>query len=187
MTAAVLLAALTVGGPPAGGLSTDDLEEYIRNVERSRLNCGPTCVWYCLRMFGHTADRGELCREADIGPTGTSLQKLVELCGRRGVSAKTITTPPNTLHTLAVPSILVVDRGHAVVYLGTDPDGTVTFFEPAAGKQMTAPREKVERNWSGEAVVFENPAPPPAFVLSVAAATAVGVVLVGVIGWRRVR
>jgi hypothetical protein len=75
----------------------------------------------------------------------------------------------------------------AVVYLGTDPDGTVTFFEPAAGKQMTAPREKVERNWSGEAVVFENPAPPPAFVLSVAAATAVGVVLVGVIGWRRVR
>lgn len=186
MTAAVLLAALAVGGPPAG-LSTDDLDEYARKVVRSRLNCGPTCVWYCLRMLGYPADRSELCREADIGPTGTSLRKLVELCGRRGVSAKTITTPPNTLPTLAVPSILVVDGGHAVVYLGTDPDGTVSFFEPADGKRRTAPREKVERNWSGEAVVFEDPAPSLAFVLSVAAATAAAVVLVGVIGRRFVR
>lgn len=186
MTAAVLFAALAIGGSPVG-LSTDDLDEYVRKVERSRLNCGPTCVWYCLRMFGHPADREELCREADIGPAGTSLHKLVELFGRRGVSARTITTPANTLHTLAVPSILVVDRGHAVVYLGTAADGTVTLFEPADGKRLTAPREKVERNWSGEAVVFQDPAPPLAFVLSVAAAVAAGVVLVGVLGLRRFR
>jgi ABC-type bacteriocin/lantibiotic exporter with double-glycine peptidase domain len=184
---ALLLTVVLAGGLPAGGLSTDDLDEYVRQMERAKLNCGPTCVWYCLRMLGHEADRDTLCRVADIGPTGTSLQKLVELCGRRGVTAKTITTPPNTLHTLAVPSTLVVDRGHAVVYLGTDPDGTVSFFEPADGQRKTAPREKVERNWSGEAVVFEDPAPPPAFVLSVAAVAATAVVLVGMIGLRRFR
>jgi ABC-type bacteriocin/lantibiotic exporter with double-glycine peptidase domain len=177
---------LLAGSPPAGGgLQTDHLEEYADQVEHNRKSCGPTALWYCFRQFGLDVVRADLCREASIGVSGTNLETLLKLCRDRGIYARAITCPTTNLDTLPVPSILVVDQTHCVVYQGIGEDGvTVSFFEPAKGRVLTAPRDKVVRNWTGEAIVFDRPRLQPLAFWGVVASSAVIAGLLATVCWR---
>lgn len=173
-------------GPPGEGLSTDRFDEYVLRVQSQRKACGPTAVWYCLRQQGVPADRAELCREAVLGPDGVSLQSLLDVCATSGVRAAAILCESRDVRTLPVPSIVVVDQSHCVVYLGAEADGDlVRYHEPATDRVLIAPRSRVERNWTGEAIVFGSPALSPAIFYSVVAVVAAGT-LAGGVGLRGV-
>lgn len=140
------------------GLSTANLDAYVRHVIVARKNCGPTAVWYCMKQLKIDASHADLCREAGIGADGTSLQSLIDLCGARGLKARGIVCAPPNVDLLPVPSIIVVDGTHCVVYQGVASDGrTVTYFEPSERQLRTASRDRVERNWTGAAIMFERP------------------------------
>jgi hypothetical protein len=153
------LATLNVAAPPSNaGLPSDRLEAYAEQVQINRKSCGPTALWYCLRQFGIEVDRQSLCREADLQPDGTALESLLRVSNNCGLQAQGIVSDAKNLDILPVPSIIIVDKSHCVVYQGIESDGdTVRFFEPATGRNLTAPREKVVRNWTGEAIVFDRP------------------------------
>src|ERR1043166_5416104 len=95
-----------------GVLSTDRLEEYAQNAKFARKSCGPTAVWYCMRQLGMDVKRADLCRDADLGPSGANLQTLLELCRSRGLNGTAIACDPIDVETLPIPSIIVVDKTH---------------------------------------------------------------------------
>ncbi len=174
----VLLAC--AAGPHGEGLSTDHLDEYVQYVQTQRKACGPTSVWFCLRKLGLPADRAELCREAGLGPDGTSLQSLLHLCAARGLRPDAVNCAAKDIRVLPVPSIAVVDQSHCVVYLGTDEGGDqVRYYEPATDRVLTAARSRVERNWTGEAIVFGSPVLPGVVFYSLAVGVALSVLATG--------
>lgn len=151
---------LIVSASPETGLTTDRLDAYADQVEINRMSCGPTALWYCFRQFGLDVDRWRLCGETGVGSEGTSLESLLRASAAHGLDAHGITSPTKDLHSLPVPSIIVVGRNHCVVYEGIDRDGDdeiVSLFDPATARILTAPREMVAKNWTGEAIVFERP------------------------------
>jgi hypothetical protein len=100
------------------------------------------------------------------------------------LEARGVVVTTKDLGTLPIPSIIIVDRTHVVVYQGLSADGDVVrFFEPATGQLLTAPREKVVRSWTGEAIVFDGPRLSPAAFWAIAgcAAGVTGLLVIGVL------
>src|SRR5205085_4926983 len=82
------------------------------------------------------------------------------------------------LDSLPVPSIIVVQEGHCIVYQGPAEDGErVRVFEPGSGRVMTPHRETILRAWNGEAIVFDGPRPSAAAFWLAAAAVALATAL----------
>ena len=174
-----IFAVLVLAQSEPGGLPTDRLDDYVQNMQLRRKACGPTALWYCLHRFGIPVDRDELCREAGIGTEGISLARLLELSEARGLQPLAINAAKKDVRVLPIPSILVVDQVHCVVYLGTGSgDDEVQYYEPATNRVLSASREKVERNWTGEAILFDKPTLAPVSYFSIAAAIA-SIVLFG--------
>ena len=178
----IVFTALVLTPNQSGGLSTDRLDEYVQKVQNRRNACGPTAVWFCLNQFGIPADRDDLCRDAELGPAGTSLKRLLELSEQKGLKPNAINSVNKDVRLIPVPSILVVDGAHCVVYLGTVADSDeVQYYEPATNRVLTAPREKVERNWTGETIVFNPTGLTPVAFYSIVTAIAAIVISGGVI------
>lgn len=96
-----------------------------------------------------------------------SLRTLLDLLGSYGVDAQGLDIDPGKLEALPVPSILVIDAHHCVVYEGMEPDGQhVRYFDPAGGRPRTYPVEEFRKHWTGAAVLF---APLPLSNLAFAA------------------
>ena len=165
----------------SAGLTTDRIDDYAQQVKQQRKDCGPTAVWFVLRHQGIDADREALCQEADIGKDGTSLQKLVELCEAHHLEPTAIQSEAKDVSTLPIPSIIVVDKTHCVVYLGRNDEEQIQFYEPATHRIMTATPEKVQRNWSGEAIVFGSPVISPLHLGVILAVAAASMVLGGIL------
>ena len=126
---------LTTSMTPGNGLPSDRLEAYADRVELNRKSCGPTSLWYCLRQFGLDADRQRLCDETGGGPDGTSLEALVRTGTAHGLNARAVVSTTKDIDSLPVPSIIVVERSHCVVFQGIDGDGdTVRVFDPTSGQ-----------------------------------------------------
>ncbi len=142
-----------------GEVSTENIDSYVDMVVKARKACGPTSVWYCLRQLGHRVQLVDLWRESKIEADGTNLQDLLNLLHAHGVSAQAIASDPPSLKNLPVPSILVVDDAHCIVFEGLEPDETrVRYFEPSVGKVRTVSCDEMQRHWTGEAIVFGPPA-----------------------------
>ena len=89
--------------------------------------------------------------EADCG-------ELVAALRKHGLPARAVVCDPAKIAELPVPSILVIDDSHCVVYEGFQPDGkTVRYYEPAHREYKTATAGAFLRDWSGQAIVFEEP------------------------------
>src|SRR5216683_3587683 len=158
MSNPILLVALIYSGQ-LGSVSTDELEEYTDQIVMARQACGPTAVCYCLRRFGNTTTLSEVWRQAKINEKGASLEELLDLFSSYNISARALAGDASGLDDLAVPSILIVNDVHCVVFEGlVDGGQTVRFFEPAEGKIRTISRPAMERQWSGEVIVFTRPA-----------------------------
>ena len=183
-TLAVAVASLALAAGPGEGLSTDRLDEYVRDVQARRKACGPTAVRFCLNWYGVPAEREELFREAKLGPEGTSLQSLVELCAARDLDPRAVNRPDRDVSALPAPCLLVVDKSHCVVYLGLTEGDSVRYYEPATDRVLTAERARVEQNWTGEAVLF-GPPPLAASAFAALAAGVAGVLVLGTLVIRR--
>lgn len=163
--------------PPAASVSTEAIDAYADRVSKARKACGPTAVWYCLRRLGHETRLADLWEQAQVGPDGVSLQKLLDLLRSRGVSARALVGDRHRLEDVPVPAIVVVDQTHCVVYEGVEPGGQqVRFFEPASNQMRLVSRETFQRHWSGQVIVFEPPTLSPRAFTAVALLGMVGAV-----------
>lgn len=149
-----VLGCLALGSPAS--VTSDDLGVLSDRVIQSRKACGPSAVWYCLRRFGRTVPVGEVWDRAGITADGVSLRTLLDLLGTYGVEARGLDIDPGRLETLPVPSMLVIDARHCVVYEGMEPDGQqVRYFDPAGGRPRSYPVDGFRKHWTGEAIVFD--------------------------------
>lgn len=141
-----------------GAVSTDEIDAYINQVLKARNACGPTSVWYVLRRMGYPVNLAEIWGEASIEDKGVRVSDLLALFQAHGVSATALHGERARLDTLPIPSILIIDDQHCIVYEGFDSENnTVRYYEPAMGRIRTVPREEVQRHWSGDAIVFQSP------------------------------
>jgi len=174
----------------SAGVPTDRLDDVLRRERAARKACGPRAVWHCLRRLGVAASFDAVCDEVGLDEQGSTVDRLVEAFRRRGLPAQVVEGPTSRLHELPVPSILVVNKSHVIVYEGPDPDGDgVRYYETATRSMKTATRGAFERDWSGVAIIFESPQLSVSSFVLLAATAAVAVMLLGgaahVLSWPR--
>lgn len=139
-------------------VTTDQLDSRIQEAEQARKSCGPRAVWYCLRRFGIEVPFATVCRDADLDADGSSLRALLNTFQQHGVPAEAVVGSPDRLGELPVPSVLVIDDSHCVVFEGVDPARRrVRYYEPSEGRMREASIEAFQKGWSGQAIVFEPP------------------------------
>jgi ABC-type bacteriocin/lantibiotic exporter with double-glycine peptidase domain len=152
----LLLAISLVAGQ--GSVSSEDLDVYEASWRKSRKACGPIALSYCLRRLGRIVSAAELAEEAQLDPDGVSASKLLEASAKHGLPARALKGDPKHYQALPVPSILILDSRHCVVYDGEDADGQIRIFEPGDGQRKIAIRDRLSQRWTGEVIVFERPA-----------------------------
>jgi hypothetical protein len=140
-------------------VSTDELDRYVERAKKQQNACGPTAVWRCLRLTGHKVPLSELWATTAIEEDGTNLEDLVRLSGSYGVPAQALESSNPNVDDLHVPTILIINNSHCIVFEGFEADGQrIRYFEPSQGKIKTISRQELERQWSGKAIVFARPA-----------------------------
>lgn len=171
MTLALLLLA-------ASGVPSDELDAHLRQAEMDRKSCGPRAAWHCLRRFGRDVSFDDVSRDVGHTEKGTRLDDLVAGLRKNGLPARAVVCEPAQLAELPVPSILVIDDSHCIVYEGFEADGkTVRYYEPAHRQYKTASAGAFLRDWSGKAIVFEEPQLSPVWFAALAAVAAAGTCL----------
>jgi hypothetical protein len=161
----ILLALILISNNPAGRASecvpSTELDARSQIARRNHRACGPLAVWYALARMGHNEDPEKLIAMAQLTEMGTTIRQLLDITEKVGVPGKAITADRNNLALLPVPSILIVDDGtHCVVYEGIDwSAGTAKIFDPESNQAQALPVERVQRGWTGEAIVFDSPYP----------------------------
>jgi len=159
--ASLLLAPTSAARCESRHIPSTELDRLSKAAGRNRNACGPLAVWYALARMGHNEDPEKLIAMAQLTEMGTTIRQLLEITEKVGVPGKGITADRNRLALLPVPSILIVDDGtHCVVYEGIDgAAGTARIFDPESNQTQVLPVERVQRGWTGEAIVFASPYP----------------------------
>jgi hypothetical protein len=183
----LLLAVASLGREAAGEISSADLESHVAAARKARSNCGPVCVWFCLRRLGHEVDVTTVLQRAEMGEHGIRLDRLVTLAQDFGLPAKAVVFDPKRLDAVPRPAILVIGQSHCVVLGAVDAfQGQARVFEPSSGRVANESTARLTARWGGEAIVFaEPPMAWHAFAALAALAwgsTIVGVVLVSSVG-----
>jgi ABC-type bacteriocin/lantibiotic exporter with double-glycine peptidase domain len=136
-------------------VSTENLDDYEAKVQVARKACGPVALCYCLRKCGVDVSLEQILHELPVGEDGVAIAGLVELSASFGVSCRAVRSSPEGLASLPIPSILIVDSTHCVVYEGVAEGGEKAFlFEPALAKVQSVPTNLLRRSWKGEAIIF---------------------------------
>jgi prepilin-type processing-associated H-X9-DG protein len=155
ITVSALLLAGSIG---TGPVSTDDLDRYAAAVKATRKSCGPIAIYHCMRRLGYPVDLADVVTKSGLGPDGANVQRLLEVMRSQGVPARAAVGDPTDYKSLPVPSILIIDSRHCVVFEGLDADGNVQYFEPSDGQCKLAARDRLTPHWTGEVITFERPA-----------------------------
>ena len=98
-------------------------------------------------------------RRAKLAEDGMSAHDVIELCQSLGQHPRAIVGPVSALAELPVPSILVIDDRHCVVYDGMDGPTHARIFEPVTLRSGLESREWLSQHWTGEAIVFADVKP----------------------------
>jgi len=155
ITCAVLALGLVAG---QSGITSEMLDAYEAAWRTSRKACGPVAVSYCLQRFGRAGSPAELAAQIEFGPDGVAASDLLTVAAKYGMSARALAGDPTNYEALPVPSILILDSRHCVVYEGANANGQIQIFEPADGQRKEAIRERLSKRWTGEVIVFDTPA-----------------------------
>jgi len=161
-----------------GGISSADIDEYVARSRVNRVACAPLSVWYCLRRLGRDARLEDVTDRAQLADDGVSAPRLVELCQSFGLRPRAIAGPRDALAELPVPSILIIDDRHCVVYDGMAGETTAHVFEPVTRRAGAERTEWLREHWTGEAIVFAELRPSVARLFS-AALLAAGATMAG--------
>ncbi len=169
-----------------GSLSSEELDNRVTAIVSARRRCGPTAVWYCLRRLGRDVRVQEVFDRVAVGSEGVSAQALLDLCSSFGAPAKGVFGSRQNIESLPIPSILIIDSRHCVVYEGISPSGQeVRVFEPTNAGLRTVSMEVVQRQWTGEAIVFSEPQMSLAAFMCVIFASMVGLASVVILASQR--
>lgn len=167
MVAVVLqFAALVVSAPFAAApgdetITIIQLEQQAHEAAALRMACGPLSLWYCLRRTGVNVDAVELLSEFSDRKDGVSLRELIGAASRHGMEPRSIRVHDRSLARLPVPSILVIDDTHCVVFDGLEREGQALIFEPTSGVTGLERSELLSQRWTGDALAFRSPPTPP--------------------------
>jgi prepilin-type processing-associated H-X9-DG protein len=157
----LLLAPQIVTQAPAHHVNSAELVGLAETAHANRAACGPLAMWFSLRQLGHVVDAQELVELAAPSEKGVSLNKVLELADAYGRNARAIQTSKTRLSLLPTPAILVVDRGkHCMVCSQFDSTfERAKVFEPTTMELTWIDTDDLARQWTGEAIVFSDPAP----------------------------
>ena len=147
----------------SGEVKSNQLVELAETARKNSSGCGPLAVWYTLGRLGHPTSVDALIASSDLDEQGTTVGCLLKMLAERGCPGRAIRTHSNRLCLLPVPSILIVDKGtHCVVYDGMDDQRRVArIFETTSKEVRLVELGKLQRAWTGEAIVFDRPYPSP--------------------------
>jgi prepilin-type processing-associated H-X9-DG protein len=155
-------------------IKSSALIDLAETAQKNRSACGPLSVWYVLGRLGHRADADELIASAGLKKNGTSIRRLLEMLSEHDCPGRAISTDKDRLTLLPIPSILIVDKGaHCVVYDGmNDTRQIAKVFETTNNQIRFVDLKQLQREWTGEAIIFDDPRPSPyafcaVFVLAV--------------------
>lgn len=158
MTTSFLWFALAFGASPSSGLSSEDFDEFFTEFARTKKECGPTVVCYCLGRLGQEISLEEAKRRVNIDENGASLLDLLDLLHDYGVPARVLHAQTLDFRLLPCPCIVVIGERHCVALERVEPSGKeATIFEPARLELITLPIEELTRQASGEVIVFSDP------------------------------
>ncbi|MBV9568446.1 MAG: peptidase domain-containing ABC transporter, partial [Hyphomicrobiales bacterium] len=94
--------------------------------------CGLACLAMVAAYHGHELDLNALRRRFPVSLKGTTLQELIEIASRLGLSSRPLRLEPEHLRQLRLPAILHWDLNHFVVLKSVGPRD-VTIHDPARG------------------------------------------------------
>jgi apolipoprotein N-acyltransferase len=150
------LSALGVARARVAGTGAADgvAPAFRQSGERS---CGAAALAYLLTRLGDLAFEEDIGRVLQPGSEiGYSLAELARIARERGFAAQGFEGAFTDLPAPGRPPVLAhLRRGHYVVVLEAVP-GWVTYFDPARGETMRAPRGEFMEEWSGYFVVVST-------------------------------
>ncbi len=147
-----------------------------------RQYCGVDGLYVGLRASGQAPDVSLAQIEADtpLGPSGVSLDSLVETARKHRVSATVIRTDLARVAKWGNPALLHVRGQHYVTLLGMDGD-RLLVFDNAIGLFDCTPEWFDERyKWEGIALVLGDP-PPELFIRTHGAELIYGAIGAGIV------
>jgi len=143
-------------------------------------SCGPVSLWYCLKWYGRPEHVHDLINGIPKVPGGVQIEKLAEVSNQRGLPCNIVKHLSSDIATLPVPSILVINDKHCVVYLGVDrKTDDYLIFEPLNGRQGTEQRSNLEAAATGIALVF-SPLPSTFHAMEYGAIGSLFLLLLGI-------
>jgi ABC-type bacteriocin/lantibiotic exporter with double-glycine peptidase domain len=164
----------TLGCP----VSSDDLEYLAQRVLEHRKACGPISAYVCLRRLGHDVRLEDLLKQASLDGQGSRVAELVALLRERGVPATLVEGDRANLDTIPPYSILLIGKSHCVVFVGMEGEGrSVCYIEPSDCSLRSVPRQIMNRDWTGEAILIQSPELGWPQFLSLLGVTLTGVIL----------
>ena len=102
--------------------------------------CGLACLGMIAAFHGHEVDLNTLRRRFPLSAKGTTLNELIDIAGRLGLSARALRFEPEHLKQLSLPAVLHWDFNHFVVVKSIDRTG-ITIHDPARGIRKLSPAE----------------------------------------------
>jgi ATP-binding cassette, subfamily B, bacterial CvaB/MchF/RaxB len=137
--------------------------KLIRQTEMSE--CGLACVAMVASNWGLDLDMPYLRRRFSISQRGATINTLMVVASKLGLSARPLKVPLDELEYLQLPAILHWDLNHYVVLQKIE-SGKATIFDPAASiKKLTI--EELSEHFTGIALElapiedFKQPEPSP--------------------------
>lgn len=141
--------------------SSEDIDKQSQELEQRQKACGPLALWYCLRQLHYPVpDCSDYLRQIPLDRRGTDLHTLLEVGKAQGVPVRAIHLETKAWTQLPIPSILIIDDQHCLLYEGPAAKaGHLLILDPADSLLDDWPEEHIQRHWTGQALVFTEPAP----------------------------
>jgi len=135
--------------PPVIAIPPAADAEYLQTRSNT---CGAAALAYALRLFGADVREGDVLRQVDLHPEGTSMTDLISAARSEGFVAWGEHQNLAALRAVPKPVIAHIRDDHYVVVLSVD-GNRVDLFDPAAGyTEMAA--EAFSRFWQGNVLML---------------------------------
>lgn len=127
---------------------------------RSGPCCGPNCLYVLLFLCGKRPDYQSLVAKSGLTEQGASVAALARVAKEYGVSLTPLRAQASGLEILPLPAIAHCrnareDRGHYLLILAVNTDGTLTVLEATSGDIYQMPKGDFLAKWSGVLLVTQ--------------------------------
>jgi ABC-type bacteriocin/lantibiotic exporter with double-glycine peptidase domain len=142
---------------PVGVSSNPGALEAPMVLQEGPSDCGAAALAMTLRHYGIAVEIGDLRRELDGGPRGTSARRILEVARLHGLVAKGFVYNrfADALLRTQPGDIIFWDLGHFVVFEESLPgDRGIRIADPAVGRRVVSIAE-ADRSYTGVLLLFD--------------------------------